>query len=230
MRRERYKRVLLKISGELLGKERGIEEMAEEMAEVVRKGYEVAVVPGGGNLMRGVRAEEQGRRRETADLIGMLGTVINGLLLRDALKDKGVKTLLFSALPLLGWVPPYSIEEAREGLSSGKAVILAGGTGNPYFTTDTTAVLRALELGCEVLLKGTKVDGVYEEDPLLRPGAKRFDTISYQEVLQKGLKVMDQAAISLCREHRLPIIVFNLSEKGSIKRVLEGEKIGTLVE
>ena len=230
MRRERYKRVLLKISGELLGKERGIEEMAEEMAEVVRKGYEVAVVPGGGNLMRGVRAEEQGRRRETADLIGMLGTVINGLLLRDALKDKGVKALLFSALPLMGWVPPYSIEEAREGLSSGKAVILAGGTGNPYFTTDTTAVLRALELGCEVLLKGTKVDGVYEEDPLLRPGAKRFDTISYQEVLQKGLKVMDQAAISLCREHRLPIIVFNLSEKGSIKRVLEGEKIGTLVE
>ena len=229
MERRRFKRALLKVSGELLGKRKGIEEMADELLEVLREGREVAVVPGGGDLMRGVRAGEYGVRRETADLIGMLGTMINGLLLRDALRERGAEVLLFSALPLMGWVPPYSIEEARKGLSSGKAVILTGGTGNPYLTTDTTAVLRALELDCEVVLKGTKVDGVYEEDPILRPEAKRFETISYQEILQKGLKVMDQAAISLCMEHRLPIIVFNLSERGSMKRVLEGEKIGTLV-
>ncbi len=227
----KYSRVLLKVSGEVLPRGRGgcveADRIAEEVAEISRGGVSFAVVMGGGNIIRGVEAK--GVHRETADYMGMLATAINALMLRDLLETKGAETALFSALPVEGLIPPYDRHEALKALEGGKVVLLAGGTGNPFFSTDTAAALRALELGCEVLLKGTKVDGVYEADPQKTPGARKFDHLSYDEVLGRQLGVMDSSAVLLCKEHGLPIVVFDLLKEGELRRVLEGEAVGTTI-
>lgn len=227
---------MLKLSGEVLSaaeerlvdfkRVRGI---AEEVAELKGKGATFALVVGGGNVIRGREAEAAGLKRETADYIGMLATAINGLLLRDLFEECRLRVALFSCLPVQGLIPPYDRHQALKALEGGEVVLLAGGTGNPFFSTDTAAALRALELGCEVLLKGTKVEGVYESDPQRVPGTKKWDHLSYEEVLKRGLQVMDPSAVLLCKEHKLPIVVFNLFRQGNIRRVLEGEEVGTLV-
>lgn len=227
----RYRRVLLKVSGDLFsrGKDGDLEagRVATEVADLQKEGVSFAVVTGGGNVIRGMEAKGIGR--ETADYIGMLATVINALIFRDLLEEKGTMAALFSSLPVQGLIPAYSRHEALEAMGRGEVVLLAGGTGNPYFSTDTAAALRALELGCEVLLKGTKVDGVYEADPEKVPGAKRFDRLGYEEVLARGLQVMDASAVLLCEQHRLPIVVFDLLKAGQLRRILEGEAVGTTI-
>jgi uridylate kinase len=186
-------------------------------------------VIGGGNIFRGAVASEIGMDRASADTMGMLATVINSLALQDALEKQGVSTRVLSAIEMRQVAEPYIRRRATRHLEKGRVVIFAGGTGNPYFTTDTTASLRAMEIGAEIILKATKVDGVYDADPITHVGAKKFDELSYIEVLNRELKVMDSTAISLCMDNDLPIIVFNLMEKGNIKRVVSGEPIGTLV-
>ncbi len=237
MKKIRYHRILLKISGEVLtgGGNYGIDppvlqQIAKEIKDVKTLGVEVAVVIGGGNIFRGLAASSKGMDRASADYVGMLATVMNGIALQDALEKIGVQTRLQTAIEMREVAEPYIRRRAIRHLEKGRVVIFAGGTGNPYFTTDTTASLRAMEIGAEVILKATKVDGVYDSDPLLHKDAKKFRRLSYLDVLEKQLKVMDATAISLCMDHKIPIIVFNLKKKGNIKRVVLGDNVGTTVE
>ncbi|MFN4131545.1 MAG: UMP kinase [Caldimicrobium sp.] len=232
----KYKRVLLKLSGEafLGSKSFGIDQdflkrIGDELKEAHELGVELAIVIGGGNIFRGVAGEKEGLNRARADYMGMLATLINALALHDVLERKGVPVRTMSALEVIEVAEPYVREKALKHLEKGRILILACGTGNPFFTTDTAATLRALELEAEILMKATKVDGVYDRDPKLDPRAQRFDEITFDEVLKQNIKVMDATAFSLARDHYLPILVFNLFQRGNIKRALFGEKIGTLV-
>jgi uridylate kinase len=231
-----FQRILLKLSGEaLVGEmEYGIspavvQKLAVELKDVKELGVEVAIVIGGGNIYRGVAASAQGMDRASADQMGMLATVINSLALQDALEKMDVFTRVMSAIEVYQVAEPYIRRRAVRHLEKGRVVIFAAGTGNPFFTTDTAAALRAMEVKAEVILKGTKVDGVYDTDPLIHKKAKKFEKLSYLEVLQRGLKIMDAPAISLCMDNHLPIIVFNLTKKGNIKRVVLGQKVGTII-
>jgi uridylate kinase len=236
MKRAGYKRIVLKISGEVLTGEGdyGIDpemigQIAQEVKEVKNLGVEVAIVIGGGNIFRGMAASAEGMDRASADYMGMLATVMNGLAFQDALEKIDVATRVQTAIEMREIAEPYIRRRAMRHLEKGRVVIFAAGTGNPYFTTDTTASLRAMEIGAEVILKGTKVDGIYNTDPLLNKRAKKYDELTYFEVLKKQLKVMDATAISLCMDYRIPIIVFNLKKRGNIKRVILGERVGTKV-
>jgi uridylate kinase len=232
-----YHRVLLKLSGEALGDPEtghGIDagavgRLASQVARVARLGVELAVVVGGGNILRGASFSEVGASRASADYMGMLGTVINALALSDALEQAGAETRVVSALEISKVAEPFVRRRALRHLAKGRIVILAAGTGNPFLTTDTAAALRARELGCEVLLKATKVDGVYTTDPKVDPSAERLDQLTHRTVLERELRVMDAAAISLCMESQLPVIVFNLFEEGNIERVVRGESLGTTI-
>jgi uridylate kinase len=234
--RPRYKRVLIKLSGEAFmgNKEYGIDPdtvnaIADELAEVNRLGVQLAIVVGGGNIFRGVAASAKGMDRAAADYVGMLATVMNSLALQDALEKRGVFTRVQSAIEMQAVAEPYIRRRAIRHLEKGRIVIFAAGTGNPYFTTDTTAALRALEIGAEAILKATMVDGVYDSDPLKNPEAVMYSSLNYIEVLQQGLKVMDATAVSLCMDNSLPIVVFNMTVPGNIIKVLFGERIGTIV-
>ncbi len=236
MKKPRYKRILLKISGEVLTGEKGhgidpevMLQIAQEVKEVVSLGVEMAIVIGGGNIFRGVAASSKGMDRATADYMGMLATVLNGLALQDALEKIEVHTRVQTAIEMREIAEPYIRRRAMRHLEKGRVVIFAAGTGNPFFTTDTTASLRATEIGAEVILKATKVDGIYDADPALDKGAHKYEELTYLDVLKKQLKVMDATAISLCMDHRIPIIVFSLKERGNIRRVVLGEKVGTEV-
>jgi uridylate kinase len=236
MKKAAYKRILLKLSGEALTGEAGygidpevILQIAREVREVRELGVELALVIGGGNIFRGVAASSKGMDRASADYMGMLATVINSLALQDALEKQGVPTRVQSAIEMREIAEPYIRRRAIRHLEKGRVVIFAAGTGSPYFTTDTTASLRAMEVGAEVILKATKVDGIYDVDPVTHKEAKRFGELTYLEVLQRQIKVMDATAISLCMDHRVPIIVFNLRKKGNIRRVVLGERVGTKV-
>jgi uridylate kinase len=236
MKRTQYKRILLKISGEVLTGKRDygidpvvIRQIAHEVKEVKNLGVEVAIVIGGGNIFRGVAASSKGMDRASADDMGMLATVINGIALQDALEKMDVHTRVQTAIEMRQVAEPYIRRRAIRHLEKGRVVIFAGGTGNPYFTTDTTASLRAMEIGAEAILKGTKVDGVYDKDPLLNKGARKYSELTYLDVLKKQIKVMDATAISLCMDHQIPIIVFSLKEKGNIKRLMLGDRVGTTV-
>lgn len=232
-----YKRVLLKLSGEALMGNQGfgidadvLQDIAQEIQEIHALGAEVATVIGGGNIFRGITAANYGVDRVTADYMGMLATVMNGLALQGALEKEGVMTRLQTAIEMHQVAEPYIRRRAIRHLEKGRVVIFAGGNGNPFFTTDTTASLRAVEIGADVILKATKVDGVYNADPLLDKDAVMLSRLTYLDVLQQGLKVMDSTAITLCMDNQLPIIVFNLTVKGNIKRVLIGEQLGTVVQ
>lgn len=231
-----FKRILLKLSGEALVGDMDygisptvVQKVALEVKEVRDLGVEVGIVIGGGNIYRGVAASARGMDRASADHMGMLATVINSLALQDALEKIGTFTRVMSAVEIRQVAEPYIRRRAVRHLEKGRVVIFAGGTGNPYFTTDTAAALRAMEVKAQVILKATRVDGVYDTDPLIHKKAKKFEKLSYIEVLQRGLKIMDGPAISLCMDNHLPIIVFNLTEKGNIKRVVLGQKIGTII-
>ncbi|MFB3887088.1 MAG: UMP kinase [Thermodesulfobacteriota bacterium] len=237
MKRALYKRIILKISGEVLtgDGEYGIapvtiSEIAHQVKEVKNLGVEVAIVIGGGNIFRGMAASSKGMDRASADYMGMLATVINGLAFQDALEKIDVDTRVLTAIEMREIAEPYIRRRAIRHLEKGRVAIFVAGTGNPYFTTDTTASLRAMEIGAEVILKGTKVDGIYDADPFLKKGARKYNELTYLDVLKKHLKVMDATAISLCMDYRIPIIVFNLKKKGNIKRVILGEKVGTKVK
>ena len=232
-----FNRVLLKLSGEALAGTQGfglesqrVQEIAEELADALKVGAQIAIVVGGGNIFRGVAQQARDMDRVSADHMGMLATVINALALQDALEKQGVLTRIQSAIVMNQIAEPFIRRRAIRHMEKGRIVIFAGGTGNPYFSTDTAASLRAMEIKADVILKATKVDGVYDADTMLVPDAKRFDKITYMEVLKRGLKVMDSTAISLCKDNSLPIIVFKLAERGNIRRVILGEKIGSLVE
>jgi uridylate kinase len=232
----RYGRVLLKLSGEaLMGEQQfGIDpgvtaQIAKEIAEIQGLGIQTAIVIGGGNLFRGLAASAKGMDRATADYMGMLATVINGLALQDALEHAGVQTRVVTAIEMRAVAEPFIRRRAIRHMEKGRVVVFAAGTGNPYFTTDTAAALRAMEIRAEVILKGTKVDGVYSADPMLDPTATKFSTISYLQVLERQLRVMDATAISLCMDNKLPIVVFNLLQPGSIRQVVMGEPVGTTV-
>lgn len=233
---KKYKRILLKLSGEALMGEKsyGIEAervkyMASEIKGVTKTGVEVAVVIGGGNIFRGVEASVKGIERASADYMGMLATVINALALQNALETLGVSTRVQSAIQMSALAEPYIRRRAIRHLEKGRVVIFAAGTGNPYFTTDTAAALRAMEIGAEVILKATKVDGVYSSDPMKDAKAKKYADISYIDVLRKGLAVMDSTAISMCMDNNMPIIVFDLKGKGNVLKIINGKKVGTLV-
>lgn len=232
----KYKRILLKLSGEaLMGqKQFGIDndrlkQYAEEIRSVVNTGLEVAIVIGGGNIFRGVQAEEGGMERTQGDYMGMLATVINSMALQSALEIAGVDTRLQSAIELKQIAEPFIRRRAVRHLEKGRVVIFGGGTGNPFFTTDSAASLRAIEIDADVILKGTRVDGIYTADPEKDPTAVKFDTITFDEVYKKGLKVMDLTAITLCNENNLPIVVFDMNKKGNLGRLISGEDVGTLV-
>lgn len=236
MSRSRYKRILLKLSGEALIGEQGygidhavLEKIASEIKELYDLGIEIAIVIGGGNIFRGLSAASKGMERSSADYMGMLATVLNALALQNILENTGMITRVQSAIEMRELAEPYIRRRAMRHLEKKRIVIFAAGTGNPYFTTDTTAALRAMEISAEVIMKATKVDGVYSADPLKDPAAVKYDSLTYLEVLQKNLRVMDATAISLCMDNNLPIIVFNLNVSGNIKRIISGEKIGTLV-
>jgi uridylate kinase len=231
-----FKRVVLKISGEALQGRLGYgidydvtAAIAKRIKEVKALGVEIAIVIGGGNIFRGISGTIKGIDRANADYMGMLATVINGLALQDALEKNGVFTRVQTAIAMQQLAEPYIRRRAIRHLEKGRVVIFVGGTGNPYFTTDTTAALRAIEIGAEVILKATKVDGVYSADPVKHKNAKKFDNLRYIDVLKKGLKVMDATAISLCMDNNLPIIVFNLFKEDNIKKVITGANIGTIV-
>jgi len=232
-----YKRVLLKVSGEGFCKPGAFGLDAEEMRTIARQiqevaglGCELAVVVGGGNYLRGGQfARETDIKRSTADYMGMVATVINGLALQDVLEGMDVDTRVLSAIEMRDVCEPFIRRRAIRHLQKGRVVILAGGTGNPFFTTDTCAALRASELGAGALLKGTKVDGVYSDDPHKNAKAKRYEKLSYDDVIRDGLKIMDVAAVSMCKDNHIPVIVFNLKREGNIRRVIEGESIGTLI-
>lgn len=233
----KYKRVLLKLSGEALSAGTGysidpaiVQSIAGQVYELSHDGVEVAIVVGGGNIFRGLAASSRGMDRSTADYIGMLATVMNSLALQDALEKQGVHTRVQSAISMQAIAEPYIKRRAVRHLEKGRVVIFAAGTGNPYFSTDTAATLRALEIGAEAILKATKVDGIYDADPMTDPNATKFQTITYIDALNKDLKVMDSTAVSLAMENELPIIVFDLNAVQSIKRVVMGEPIGTIME
>ncbi|HXE91329.1 MAG TPA: UMP kinase [Terriglobales bacterium] len=231
-----FRRVLLKLSGEALAGNQAfgveparVEQIASELQDAKTMDVELAVVVGGGNFFRGVAEQARDMDRVAADHMGMLATVINALALQDALEKRGVYTRVMSAIEMNQVAEPFIRRRAIRHLEKGRLVIFAAGTGNPYFSTDTAASLRAMEIKADVILKATKVDGIYDADPVLVKDARMFDTISYLDVLKKGLKVMDSTAITLCRDNNLPIIVFNLNRPGNIRRVLSGEKVGSLV-
>lgn len=237
MEQLKYKRVLLKLSGEVLGGSQGygidpevITAIALEIKDVVASGVELALVIGGGNIFRGLAASSKGMDRASADYMGMLATMINALAMQDALEQVGVDTRVQSAIAMQAVAEPYIRRKAVRHLEKGRVVIFGAGTGNPYFTTDTAASLRAMEINAEVILKGTKVDGVYSADPKKDPDAVKFLTLSYIDVLKKGLAVMDATATSLCMDNNLPIIVFDVGVSGNVKRVVMGEEIGTIVK
>jgi uridylate kinase len=231
-----YSRILLKLSGEALMGEQpfGIDpavanQVAKEIGEIAAMGVQVGVVIGGGNLFRGLAASAKGMDRATADYMGMLATVINALALQDALEKIGVTTRVAAAIEMRAVAEPFIRRRAVRHLEKGRVVVFAAGTGNPYFTTDTAAALRAMEMRSEVILKATKVDGIYTADPMTNPDATRYTSLSYLQVLEQGLKVMDATAISLCMDNKLPIIVFKLREAGNLRRVIMGEPVGTIV-
>jgi len=231
-----YRRILLKISGELLAGDQGygihpkvLDDTAAEIGAVVALGIEVAIVIGGGNIFRGIAASADGMERASADYMGMLATVLNALALQNALEGKGVHTRVQSAIEMRQLAEGYIRRRAIRHLEKKRVVIFAGGTGNPYFSTDTAAVLRAMEIGAQVVMKGTKVDGIYEADPVTHPTAKKFNELPFLLMLNKNLKVMDSTAITLCMDNNLPLIVFNLKEPGNLLRVAQGDRIGTLV-
>ena len=237
MKKPVFKRIVLKISGEALQGRLGYgidydvtNSIARQIKEIRALGVQVSIVIGGGNIFRGATGSAKGIDRVNADYMGMLATVINGLALQDALEKNGVFTRVQTAIQMQQLAEPFIKRRATRHLEKGRVVIFVGGTGNPYFTTDTTAALRAIEIGADVILKATKVDGVYSSDPVKHKNAKRFETLRYIDVLKKGLKVMDATATSLCMDNNLPIIVFNLMKEGNIKRVVMGEKIGTTVK
>ncbi len=237
MRKPAYHRILLKLSGEaLMGRKAyGIDEeilagLSKEIREVTEMGVQVALVVGGGNIFRGIGSGRNlGIDRASADYMGMLATVINSIALQEVLEQNGVDTRVLSAIELRAIAEPYIRRRAMRHLEKGRVVIFAAGTGNPYFTTDTAAALRAMEINADAILKATKVDGVYDRDPMVDRNAKRFGSLTYLDVLKKKLKVMDATAISLCMDNGLPIVVFNLNRKGNILKVVTGEKIGTVV-
>ena len=232
----KYKRVLLKLSGEALAGDQGygidprvVDDLAEQIGAVVKDGVRVAIVVGGGNIFRGLAGSAEGMDRAQADYIGMLATVMNSLALQDGFERHGVFSRVLSAINMQEVSEPYIRQRAERHLDKGRVVILAAGTGNPYFTTDTSAALRACELRMECLMKATKVDGVYDKDPVKHPDAKKFDSITYMEVLNRGLSVMDATATSLCMDNNMPMIVFDLTQRGNIARALKGENVGTTV-
>jgi len=232
-----YKRILLKISGEAMMGDKGygidystVDFIAHEIKGVaLKKDIQVSIVIGGGNIFRGVEASLQGIDRASADYMGMLATVINALALQNTLEKKGIPTRVQSAIEMMELAEPYIRRKAIRHLEKGRIVIFAAGTGNPYFTTDTAAALRAMEIDADVILKATKVDGIYSSDPMKDPKAKKFKTITYIDMLKRGLSVMDSTAVSLCMDNDLPIVVFNLKGKGNIRKLIHGKKIGTLV-
>ncbi|MGB2599231.1 MAG: UMP kinase [Candidatus Omnitrophota bacterium] len=233
---KKFKRIVLKISGEAMMGSLGFgidpkvnKSIAGEIKAVHKEGIQVAIVIGGGNIFRGLKAASEGMDRSTADYMGMLATMLNGLALQDALENAGVHTRVLTAIEMQELAEPYIRRRAIRHLEKGRVVIFVCGTGNPYFTTDTAAALRATEIEADVILKATKVDGVYSKDPVKYKGAKKFSELDYMEVLKRKLKVMDATAISLCMDNDLPIIVFNLKKKGNIKRVVKGGKIGTII-
>ena len=231
-----YRRALLKLSGEALIGEQGygidakmLQYLADEISDVHRLGVELALVIGGGNIFRGSEAEARGIDRVTADNMGMLATVINGLSLQSALEQAGTVTRVQTAFEMRAVAEPYIRRRALRHLEKGRVVLFSGGTGNPYFTTDTTAALRAAEIGADVVLKATKVDGIYDEDPVTHPEAVRLPRLTYLETLQRRLKVMDATAISLCMDNQLPIVVFDINQPGNLRSIMQGKPIGTLV-
>jgi uridylate kinase len=231
-----YQRVLLKLSGEALMGDLGygidpkvIADIAQEIADAIASGVQIAIVVGGGNIFRGVKASADGMDRATADYIGMIATVMNALTLQDALERAGIPTRVLSAIAMQEVAEPYIRRRAIRHLEKGRAVIFGAGSGNPFFTTDTTAALRAAEIDAEVIFKATKVDGIYDTDPKLNPKAHRYQTLPYHHVLTHDLRVMDSTAIALCKENNLPIVVFNLFDRGNIVRAVKGETVGTLV-
>jgi uridylate kinase len=231
-----YQRVLLKLSGEALMGSLGygidpvvVQDIAQEVAEVVASGIQVAIVVGGGNIFRGVKAASKGMDRATADYVGMIATVMNAITLQDALEQAGVPTRVQTAIAMQEVAEPYIRRRAIRHLEKKRVVVFGAGSGNPFFTTDTTAALRAAEIDAEVIFKATKVDGVYDSDPKLNPEAKRYEELTYADVLAQDLRVMDSTAIALCKENNIPIIVFDLSVRGNIRRAVMGESIGTFV-
>jgi len=232
----RYKKVVLKISGDAFCSKPGtgldseeVDRIAERTKAIAELGVQLAVVMGGGNMVRGATLSEAGANRATADYMGMLATVINGLALQDALERKGVETRLQTAIWMQELAEPYIRRRCLRHLEKGRVVLLSGGTGNPHFTTDTTAALRATEIGAEVLMKATKVDGVFSADPMTDPDAEKYDRLTYLDVLNRKLKVMDMTAISLCMDNHVPILVFDMKKEGNIERAIRGEPIGTYV-
>ncbi|MCH9757337.1 MAG: UMP kinase [Gammaproteobacteria bacterium] len=232
----KYKRVLLKYSGEaLMGSAASgidphiLDRMAREVSELIAMGVEVGIVIGGGNLFRGKALSEAGLGRVTGDHMGMLATVMNALALRDAFERAKLSARVMSAIPMLGLVDPYHNRKAKQHLSNKQVIIFAAGTGNPFFTTDSAACLRGIEMEADVVLKATKVDGIYSEDPVKNPDAKRYDRLTYHEVITKKLQVMDLTAICLCQDHGLPLQVFDMAAPGVLKRIIQGESIGTIV-
>ncbi len=232
-----YKRVLLKLSGEILaGQDKNginvatISSMARQIVSIVKQGVELAIVIGGGNIFRGMKAASEGMDRVTADYMGMMGTVINALALQDFLEKEGAITRVQTAIEVKSVAEPFIRRKAIRHLEKKRIVIMAGGTGNPYFTTDTTSALRAVELGADVILKATRVDGVYDKDPLKYPDAVKYETISFNEAWHKELKIMDSTAFTLCMENKMPIIVFDISVPGNLEKVFNGERIGTLIQ
>jgi len=232
----KFKRALIKLSGEILGGERkfGLEpsvfyKIADEIIEGYNLGAEIAIVVGGGNIIRGITAEKTGIDRTTADYMGMLATIINALFLQEVIEKKGYQCRVMSAIHTPALCEPYIRRRAIRHLEKGRIIIFAGGTGNPYFSTDTAASLRASEIKADVILKATKVDGVYDSDPLTNKEAVKFDELTYAEFLKLGLKIMDATSVTLCMEKKIPIIVFNINQEGNIRKILLGEKIGTIV-
>jgi uridylate kinase len=235
-RKPRFRRVLLKLSGEALmgGQGFGVDpamasRIAEEIAELHTVGIQIAATVGGGNIVRGISVSAAGMDRVSGDYMGMLATVINALALQNALEKRGVFTRVQSAIEMKEVAEPFIRRRAIRHLEKGRVVIFAAGTGNPYFSTDTAAALRAMEIGADAILKATKVDGIYDSDPMLNPTAKLFDKLTYLEVLAKGLRVMDTTAVTLCMENKLPIVVFNLLRRGNIKKVVMGSKVGSVI-
>jgi uridylate kinase len=233
----KYKRILLKLSGESLMGDRqyGIDpkrlsEYAVEIKELIEKGVEIAIVIGGGNIFRGVAGAGNGIDRVQADYMGMLATIVNGLALQSAIEDKGIKTRLQTAIKMEQIAEPFIKRRAVRHLEKGRVVIFGGGTGNPYFTTDTAAVLRAIEINAEAILKGTRVDGIYTADPEIDSNATKYDTLSFKDAISKNLKIMDTTAFTLSQENKLPIIVFDMNKKGNLLKVVSGENIGTTVQ
>ncbi|MFQ5579330.1 MAG: UMP kinase [Nitrospiria bacterium] len=236
MSQVKYQRVLLKVSGELLAGDEGfginpsmIDAIADQIKEMIAMKVETAIVIGGGNIFRGIAGSAAGMDRVSADYMGMLATVLNALALQNILEQKGVFTRVQSAIEMKELAEVYIRRKAIRHLEKKRVVIFAAGTGNPYFSTDTAAVLRAVEIGAEVILKGTKVDGVFDKDPMKDPTAKQYSGLTYLNVIDRGLKIMDSTAVTLCMDNDLPLIVFNLNDKENIRRVLRGEKVGTLV-